>query len=120
MIGIGMPSSQSRIKPMAILLSARASRLIFPRPDYAFPGAVAQLPAFDCGEAGSERADEHGSGQPQGQFGGGLTGLVGGGFGLVDHIRDALLGIRLAHPRARRDDLRQIRAIRSGKLAALA
>ena len=50
MIGIGMPSSQSRIKPMAILLSARASRLIFPRPDYAFPGAVAQLPAFDCGD----------------------------------------------------------------------
>ena len=47
------------------LLSHGVLRPVFACANHALPGAVAQLPAFDGGEAGRERADKHRRGEPQ-------------------------------------------------------
>jgi hypothetical protein len=120
MIGIGIPSSQSRIKPIVNLLSASGRGVISPGADHASPSAVAQLAALDRRERSAESADQHRRREPERELRGRAARFIGRRSCLIGHVGDALLGFLLREAGVRRDHLRQIAAVVRRDFAALA
>src|SRR5581483_10971646 len=101
--GIGIPSSQSRIGISDLLfrvaLDGSDGCCLADR--HLAPCAVTSAATLQRGERRAERADEERKRQPDSGMHCGLSGLFQICLGLIDHVVDALFGIRLAQSGSR-------------------
>ena len=105
-IGIGTPSSQSRI-PLPMMCSLYCSR----SENAVIPCAVPQRAAFDRCEACRECSKQHGGSKPEGQLCRASSRVVGSSFCFGNHVIDAFLRFGLTEAGASSHDLRNIRFI---------
>ena len=110
-IGIGTPSSQSKI-PLPMMCSLYWSG----DENAIIPCAVAQRATLSRRKARRECAEQHGGGQPEGKLCRAFARGVGGGLRFDDHVIDALLRIGLAHAGASSHDLRHIGFVGGGEI----
>src|SRR4029453_5726676 len=114
MIGIGMPSSQSRIG----MTQSPFFSLPRPRNEAAIvPGSVAELTTLDSSEARRERAEEQSGGHPEGELCGALASAIGSSLRLHNDIVHTFLGVGLAQAGLRGNDASNVGSVGSGKVA---